>query len=254
MSEGKFKAVVLDLFDTIVRWDPQRLPLLQWGGREVRSTVPWFLPRLKEVLQDRHDHQAALAVYFDVLQELSDERERDAIEISCHERFVRMLTRLGYDGEPGIGELAAELTSLHMAGVRRVTWAPPERIEAVKEIAPHYRLGILSNFDDSETGHLIVRDTGVAGLFEAIIISADLGLRKPNPLIFKRMTEMLKLEPGEILFVGDTPRFDITGPHRAGMGTVWLNDGKQPLTPDIPKPGFTIKDLTELPGLLRDLG
>ncbi|MGH7907972.1 MAG: HAD family hydrolase [Candidatus Binataceae bacterium] len=258
MPTKKYTAIVLDLFDTIVKWDPELLPLYQFQGREFRSTVPWFIERLKEALDNeafrgRLDHEAAIAVYFEVLKELHNLRERDMVEITCHERFARMLTRLEYGSDAEIAEFAHELRTLHMTGVRRVTAAPPQRVAAVKQIAGDYRLGLLSNFDDAETGLQIVHDTGLAPLFEAIIISAEVGLRKPNPKIFHQIAAMMHLEPREILFVGDTPRFDITGPHQVGMGTVWLNDGKEPLTPDIPDPDFIIKDLTELPALLKTL-
>ncbi|HTW88946.1 MAG TPA: HAD family hydrolase [Candidatus Binataceae bacterium] len=246
-------AVVLDLFDTLVRWDPERLPLFAWRGREMRSTVPWFIDHLEKALLNRFDRETAVAAYFEVLKEVNDERERDAIEISCLDRFVRMLVRLGLGDDREVRELAEELRRLHMSGVREVTWAPSQWVEAVRQIAPHYRLGLLSNFDDSETGHQIVQDTGIAGLFDAIIISADVGLRKPHPEIFRQIAAMLEAAPAEILFVGDTPRYDVLGAHQAGMRTVWLNDRKDPLTPDIPRPEYIIKDLSELPALLEGL-
>jgi len=246
-------AVVLDLFDTLVRWDPERLPLFAWQGREMRSTVPWFIDHLEKALLNRFDRETAVAAYFEVLKEVNDERERDAIEISCLDRFVRMLVRLGLGDDREVRELAEELRRLHMSGVREVTWAPSQWVEAVRQIAPHYRLGLLSNFDDSETGHQIVQDTGIAGLFDAIIISADVGLRKPHPEIFRQIAAMLEAAPAEILFVGDTPRYDVLGAHQAGMRTVWLNDRKDPLTPDIPRPEYIIKDLSELPALLEGL-
>lgn len=246
-------AVVLDLFDTLVRWDPERLPLFAWRGREMRSTVPWFIDHLEKALLTRFDRETAIATYFEVLKEINDERERDAIEISCFDRFVRMLVRLGLGDDREVRELAEELRRLHMLGVRQVTWAPSQWVEAVRQIAPHYRLGLLSNFDDSETGHQIVQDTGIAGLFDAIIISADVGLRKPHPEVFRQIAEMLEAAPAEILFVGDTPRYDVLGAHQAGMRTVWLNDRKDPLTPDIPAPDYIIKDLSELPALLEGL-
>jgi HAD superfamily hydrolase (TIGR01549 family) len=255
MAEPKIEVVVLDLFDTIVKWDPERLPLIQWQGREIRTTAPWFLGRLQEAMGERFNHERTLATYFDVLQELNEIREREAIEITCHERFIRVLERLSFGSGDEIVELAAELTRIHMAGVRRVTWAPPERIRALHEIAPHYRMAVLSNFDDTETGYQIIEDTGAAHLFEAVIISAEMGLRKPHPEIFRRTIEMLKVEnPRSVLFVGDTPRFDIAGPHRAGMRTVWVSENKEPLTADIPTPDFIIGNISELPALLRTIG
>lgn len=250
MAERRFKAVVLDLFDTLVRWEPTQLPTLEWRGRTIRSTVPWLVPRLREAFDGNFDLSAYLDTYHAVIEEIIAQRERDLIEITCHERFVRTLGRLGLP-EGGVLEGAArDLTRLHMAGVRSVTSAPQEYVAAVRRIAPSHRLGLLSNFDDSQTAREILADTGVAHLFEAVIISADLALRKPNPLIFRRMLEMLGLEPDEVLFVGDTPREDVIGARNAGIPTAWLSRGKGTLPEDIPTPDFILDDLTGLPALL----
>ena len=42
-----FKAIVLDLFDTLVDWDPDGLPLMHWKGRDIHTTVPWILPKVE---------------------------------------------------------------------------------------------------------------------------------------------------------------------------------------------------------------
>ena len=78
-------------------------------------------------------------------------------------------------------------------------------------------MGLLSNFDDAQCGREVFGDTGVAHLFEAVIISAEVGLRKPNPRIYRQMLEMLRLDAAEVLFVGDTPREDVAGPQEVGM-------------------------------------
>jgi FMN phosphatase YigB (HAD superfamily) len=251
MAERRFKAVVLDLFDTLVRWEPERLPTLEWRGRSVRSTMPWLLPRIREALDGNFDLDAFLEAYYAVIEEINAQRERGLIEITCHERFVRTLGRLGLPEGENLDSAARDLRRIHMAGVRSVTSAPPEYVAAVRRVAQSHRLGLLSNFDDSQTGREILADTGVSHLFEAVIISADLAMRKPNPLIFQRMLEMLSLGPDEILFVGDTPREDVMGARNAGIPIAWLSRGKGLLPEGIPAPDFILDDLTGLPALLE---
>ena len=251
MAERRFKAVVFDLFDTLVRWDPARLPTIEWRGRSLRTTTPWLLPKLRQALEEKFDLDAYLEAYHASVEEIIAERERDGIEITCHERFVRTLKRLGLPAGEPLDALAHDLTRLHMAGARTVTSAPPEWTEVVRRIAPSYRLGLLSNFDDSQTGHEVLADTGVSDLFEAVIISADLGLRKPNPMIFRRMLEILALEPQSVLFVGDTPREDVMGARNVGIPTAWLSRGKGPFPEDLPAPDFVFDDITGLPALLE---
>ncbi len=93
-------------------------------------------------------------------------------------------------------------------------------------------------------------DTGVANLFEAIVISAQVLLRKPDRRIFDHICGLLRLDSNEILFVGDTPRDDILGATRAGMRTAWISKGLSAVPAGIPQPDLIINDLAELPRAL----
>jgi HAD superfamily hydrolase (TIGR01549 family) len=250
VHNGSIKAVVFDLFDTLVKWEPDRLPLLHWRDRSMHSTVPWILPSLEEQMGARFDLERFLTVYHDVIDEINAERERDGIEITCQERFERTLERLGYSNREERSLMAFHLTRVHMDGVRKVTFAPPERSEAVRRLASHFRLGLVSNFDDAQCGREVLLDTGVADLFEAVIISAEAGLRKPNPLIYERILTMMSLDPADVMFVGDTPREDVYAPRVAGMRVTWVNSRAMQLPEHIPQPDFTVGSIAELPALL----
>lgn len=249
MPKRRFNAVVLDLFDTLVKWDTRRLPVLDINGRKVPSTLPLLIPRLEEALGERFDLDLVLQTFLAVMQEIDAVRRRDGIEISCTERFSRTLERLSVPLD-GSSDLAAELTRLHMAAVRSVTTVPAEYVDVVRRLAHDYRLGLVSNFDDSRTGHEIVRDTGVADMFEVVILSADVGFRKPNPRIFHRLLDLLRLPPQEVLFVGDTPREDVAGAQSVGMPVAWLSEGKGPFPEGMSPPDFTLTNLTALPSAL----
>jgi len=250
MPKAAFKAVVLDLYDTLVKWDPSRLPRMEWRGRSFSSTIPLLKRRLSRALDGPASLDDWVGHYFAVTEEIGAERNRHGIEVTCAERFERALSRVQLRAGERVDSLAQELVRIHMQNVRRVTFAPPERAEAVRRIARHFRLGLLSNFDDSRTAREVLNDTGVAGSFEAVIISADTGLRKPNPAIFLQMLGLLRLGPADVLFVGDTAREDVLGAQRAGIPVVWLSENKGPFPSDIGKPQYMISNLTELPALL----
>ena len=250
MAKADFKAIVFDLFDTIVKWEPERLPRMEVNGHQIHTTIPWVFPLLEQRLGAAFDRDRFVEVYHGVIDEIIAERELEGIEITCAERFARTLQRLAPALGGELDSFAEQLTRVHMDGVRGVTWAPPDRVTAVRNIARHYRLGLLSNFDDAQCGREVFTDTGVAPLFEAVIISAEVRLRKPNPQIYRRMLEMLRLNAAEVLFVGDTPREDVAGPHHIGMRTAWISKGKPAVPEGIPQPHFTIRDLSELPGIL----
>ena len=250
MAEHRYKAIVIDLFDTLVTWNPDGLPLMQFRGREIRSTTPLLYAALETALGERFDREKFSEAHASVYADIFAERAKtDAIEITCLERFARTLKLLEVD-ESVAAPLAENLRRIHMARVREVTKAPPARIEAMKKIAKHHRVGLISNFDDSETGHLIMRDTGIREIFDAVIISADSGYRKPNPLIFREILDAMKLEPADILFVGDTPLDDVMGSKGVGMHSAWIRTRGREMPEGVPAPDIVISDLAELPAAL----
>jgi putative hydrolase of the HAD superfamily len=58
-------------------------------------------------------------------------------------------------------------------------------------------------------------------LFDAVVISDRVGLRKPDPQIFRLTAEKLGLPPGDCLFVDDTEH-NLPGARDLGMGTVFF--------------------------------
>lgn len=68
-----------------------------------------------------------------------------------------------------------------------------------------------------------VKALGVAHLFDAIVYSAELGIRKPDRRIFDHAAAMLGVANEDCLFVGDDPDSDIVGALAAGMDAVWLD-------------------------------
>ncbi len=246
-----YKAIILDLFDTIVTWNPRGMPLVKWRDRETWSTVPLMYEALEAAFGAPIDRDAFLDTHFDVYREILQARaeHEKPIEITCLERMTRTVKKFGAE-EKIAAALAEELRQIHMGRVREVTSAPSARVEAVRKLATRYRLGLLSNFDDGETGHLIVADTGVRELFEIVVISADAGLRKPHPQIFLDTIAKMGLEPRDVLYVGDTAHDDVLGSKRAGMHSAWINKHGEPLPAGMPEPDIIIGDLAELPARL----
>ncbi len=69
-----------------------------------------------------------------------------------------------------------------------------------------YALAVISNFD--RRLHAVFHDLGLSRYFEAVILSSEVGADKPDPRIFERALQTLKVSAGEALHVGDDPKRD----------------------------------------------
>jgi putative hydrolase of the HAD superfamily len=65
-----------------------------------------------------------------------------------------------------------------------------------------------------------VRELGFADLLDVVVLSGDVGVRKPAPEIFLRALESLEVDPLDALFVGDRLVDDVRGASEVGMTTV----------------------------------
>jgi putative hydrolase of the HAD superfamily len=98
----------------------------------------------------------------------------------------------------------------------------PGTYEMLESVAGRYRLGVVSNFTHPPAVEQILERVVLRGFFDEILISGQLGIRKPHPGVFAELTKRLALAPAEILFVGDELQTDICGAQEAGMRTVWM--------------------------------
>lgn len=81
------------------------------------------------------------------------------------------------------------------------------------------KTAVVSNFDTRL--RRIMKELDISHLFDAIVVSAEEGAEKPNPVLFCRACELLQVTPEEALHVGDDRRNDLYGARDAGC-FAWL--------------------------------
>ncbi|MCE1255285.1 MAG: HAD-IA family hydrolase, partial [Anaerolineae bacterium] len=77
--------------------------------------------------------------------------------------------------------------------------------------AEGYRLGIISNAADAQDVNVLIDRANLRSFFDQVIISAEFGLRKPHPKIFRKALNFWQAAPAETVMVGDTLPADILG-------------------------------------------
>jgi putative hydrolase of the HAD superfamily len=119
----------------------------------------------------------------------------------------------------------------------------------LEALRARYRLGLITN-GPARTQRPKIAQFRLDTIMDAILISGELGLAKPEPAIFRLALEALEVAPHEALYVGDSLLYDLPGAHAAGLDFVWVNPRAEPLPPDLPRPRATIRRLDELRALL----
>ncbi|MGA9595929.1 MAG: YjjG family noncanonical pyrimidine nucleotidase [Acidimicrobiia bacterium] len=138
-------------------------------------------------------------------------------------RFELLLRQLGCDGD------VAQMAEDYIAGLAAFGDLYPGTIEVLEKLEPMVRLALLSN-GLSEVKRPQIARFGFEQIFDAIVISAEVGVAKPDNAIFDIAFNMLGNPPKETaLMVGDSLSSDIKGGADYGIATCWYNPGgKQP--------------------------
>ena len=242
----KFDAVLFDLFDTLVIFDRERLPMLEVNGRQVRSTAGLLHAIIRE-----HAPQVTLGTCYDALiwswQDAERRRAIDHREVAAPERFGRWLTRLEIDPSACPGDLVKTLLEAHRRELAKAAEFPAHHTTLLKRLKDaRVRLAVVSNFDYTPTAVGILEGAGVMDLFDVVVVSDEVGWRKPKADIFEVALRHLGIPPSRALFVGDRADIDVVGAHGVGMPVAWINRDRTPLPEGIAPPEFEITDLSEL--------
>jgi HAD superfamily hydrolase (TIGR01509 family) len=149
----------------------------------------------------------------------------------CSQRRVRMLVEM-YHGCVGPLEL--------YPGVQTV----------LERLSGRFDLFLVTDGNAAMQRRKIER-LGIGQLFRVVVLSAELGMPKPDPELFLSAVRRLGHQPVNCLFVGDNPKCDIVGGAHAGMRTVRVLTGpfRADDSPEI-KPHFTIDSVADIEKVL----
>lgn len=92
----------------------------------------------------------------------------------------------------------------------------PYALETLKVLRSDYRISLITN-GASVLQRGKIRGTGINAYLDDVLISEEIGLRKPMPEIYALCCSRLGIEPKEVLHVGDNQALDYEGPRKAGM-------------------------------------
>lgn len=242
----KYSTVIFDLFDTIVNFNFNHLPTVELKGLRSRTTsIEVF-----EVFKEYYPNIEFEEFYDPFIESYHEFQELKALEFREYpnrDRYILMLNKMELEPIEEIDVLIDKMVLAHMNGLASCVEFPKHNRDTLEYIkSKNYRLAILSNFDYAPTAHMLLDQFGITDLFELIIISEEVGWRKPKDIIFQTAINKLDIKAGEALFVGDNFDADVVGSKSIGMDSVWINRKNLPEVNLDPKPDYIIKKLSEL--------
>jgi putative hydrolase of the HAD superfamily len=133
------------------------------------------------------------------------------------EAWLLALARVGQDPA-----LAPSLSRLYVQGQRAGHPLLPGAADLLRQAAAKGPVGLVTN-GPSDIQRLKIRQTGLASLISAVVISGEVGAGKPDPLVFQLALDELDADPAKAVMVGDSWDRDVQGALEAGMTAVWIS-------------------------------
>ena len=211
----RVRAVVFDLWETLIDWDQDLAAVMQRRMAEL-------------VGGDFHDRWNAY-------------RDR-------YNQPIR--SALASAGVPA--ELIEDVCAVRADYVRESLVPRPGAIETLRTLRERgYLVGLITVCtEEVETQWA---SSEFAGLFDAEVFSSSVGMSKPDPRIYLHCCELLGVEPHEAVFVGDGANDELAGARRVGMEAILIHrEGEDPLWREVHE--WDGPRVTSIPGVLDVLG
>lgn len=161
--------------------------------------------------------------------------------------WLAALRQFGIDD----GALASELGETFPKLRREKHIVYPDVLSTLEACAREFRLGLLTN-GAVDLQERKIAGSGIARFFDQVLISGEVGMRKPNPRVFEILLGRLGADAEAALMIGNNLQSDIEGAQHAGMRAIWVNRSGERVENGV-VPDWEISTLQELDAILESL-
>jgi putative hydrolase of the HAD superfamily len=174
--------------------------------------------------------------------------ERRLEELDQVALFAEAFGAIGYELPR---ELLHEVAEIDHDSFSRSLTAPPETLETLARLREMgLSLGVISNVSLlPEKLRADVDALGIGRYLGSAVFSSEVGVRKPDPRIFRRALSELDADPAHAVFVGDRLNDDIVGAQAVGMRTILTRQFRQEEPKDV-RPDAVVERIGEVPGVI----
>jgi HAD superfamily hydrolase (TIGR01662 family) len=237
------RGVIFDLGSTLIRFDGDWPILLQ-------DSLDLLIDQLQEdgLDFDRSDFRSA---FERALEAYDHQRQSNQLERTTASLLQESLSAFGYE------ELAPNILRRGLKrfySVSETHWQPMPALHAVlDELQEEGRmLGLISNAGDAENVQRLIDKVEIRDYFGPIIISAAVGIRKPDPILFEMVLDQWQVTPDSVVMIGDRLEADILGAQNTGIRQIWLKPEVNESVATQIIPEKVAGKLVDIPNLIRE--
>ena len=158
---------------------------------------------------------------------------------------IRFLKPLEHYGIHDV-DLADHLSEDYVYWSPRIVRLVPGTMELLDYLKPKYHLHLITN-GFQEVQHTKLSGSGLEPYFETLTVSEEVGVKKPNPEIFRYALKKAGANAEESLVIGDEMAVDIDGARAAGIDQILFNPSGEVVEGERT---FEVKSLLEIMGIL----
>ncbi|MDD8018956.1 MAG: TIGR02253 family HAD-type hydrolase [Bacteroidota bacterium] len=198
---------------------------------------------------------AAINAMIDAGLKLSRKEIQSRIDVIYKERgieFQSVFDQLLYDEFKKVDYKILSAGVIAYRRVREATLVPyPHVYKTLMELVKMgMKLGVVSDAPAKEAW-LRLTYLNFQNIFDHVVTFEDTGIKKPNAAPFKKILELLRVEPSASLMIGDWAERDVVGAAKVGMKTVFARYGDTFDTVES-KADYEIDDIQELIEILMN--
>lgn len=213
MPGSPFSTIFFDLGNTLIYFDGD------WTETAVRARMAIAASMIRHGF--KVDETEFGMRFGEAIQQYAAERRNDQLEPTTSAVLRKAIKEFKLGEVPA--DVQADLLKDYYA-ISEERWKLPEdtrlTLEKIKQLG--YHTALISNAADAANVHRQLKTTELTELLDYVVISAEMGIRKPAREIFQKALDHFQVEPTKAVMVGDLLEADILGARNIGMQSIWL--------------------------------
>jgi putative hydrolase of the HAD superfamily len=209
----------------------RRIILFDLGGTLAHyydmSDFPFILQQAIREVQFYLDEKGLLTVTPELIAARVKQEDHESADYRSRPLEERLTRIFGLEASIATDELLMEMCKRFMAPIFARGRCYEDTLPALKGLRSRgFRTAIVSNTSWGSPAVLWrseIKRLGLDSYMDSVVLDRDIGWRKPSERIFEFAMKTLGVPPGDCVFVGDQPKWDLLGPRAVGMEAILID-------------------------------